>query len=74
MERDAVDEAVDAHRSNAQAVELAQRASRLSGTRDSVVLDTLAVVYAEEDRLPEAVPTAQRACLSSKPDERRSLT
>jgi superkiller protein 3 len=44
-----------------QAVALAQRANRLTGDGNPVVLDTLAAAYAEAGRFPEAVTTAQRA-------------
>jgi protein O-mannosyl-transferase len=48
-------------RNGAEAVELAQRAAKLSGGREPAILDTLAAAYAESGRFPEAVETAQRA-------------
>ena len=44
-----------------QAVELAQRANRLTGDKNPLLLRTLAAAYAEAGRFSEAVETAQRA-------------
>jgi len=48
-------------RDGARAVELGERAARLSGQRDPVVLDTLAAAYAEAGRFDDAVRTARAA-------------
>jgi tetratricopeptide (TPR) repeat protein len=48
-------------RNGSKAVELAQRANRLTGDGNPVVLCTLAAAYGEAGRFPEAVETAQRA-------------
>ena len=48
-------------RNAAQAVELAQRAVRLSGAPEAAVLDTLAAAYAEAGRFPDALQTARKA-------------
>jgi hypothetical protein len=44
-----------------RAVELAQQAERLSGSKDPTILGKLAAAYAESGRFPESVATAQRA-------------
>jgi tetratricopeptide (TPR) repeat protein len=55
-------------RNGAEAVELAERALRLSGGRDAATLDTLAAAYAEAGRFPEAAQTARRALsIASRP-------
>ena len=48
-------------RNGAEAVELAQRAVKLTGNQDSRTLDTLAAAYAEAGRFAEAVQAAQKA-------------
>ena len=48
-------------RNGAQAVELAERAIRLSGGSDPIFVGTLAAADAEAGRFPEAVKTAQQA-------------
>lgn len=48
-------------RNGAEAVALAERAARLSGGRDPILLDTLAAAYAETGRFPEAVKTQRQA-------------
>ena len=48
-------------RNGAEAIELAQRAVRLSGGREPALLDTLAAAYAETGRFPEAVQTEEKA-------------
>ena len=45
----------------AQAVQLARRASELTGYKDPVILDTLAAAYAAAGRFDEAVSMAQKA-------------
>ena len=47
-------------RNGAKAVQLAERANRLSGSNDPVILHTLAAAYAENRQFPEAVEAAQR--------------
>jgi tetratricopeptide (TPR) repeat protein len=48
-------------RNGGEAVELAERATRLTGGREASVLETLAAAYAEAGRLQEALETARRA-------------
>ncbi len=48
-------------RNGTRAVELAEKADRLSGGSNAMFLGTLAAAYAEAGRLPEAVDVAQRA-------------
>ncbi len=48
-------------RNGAEAVELAQRAVRLSHGQEPTVLGTLAATYVETGRFPETVETAKRA-------------
>ncbi|MCC7202777.1 MAG: tetratricopeptide repeat protein [Nitrospirae bacterium] len=48
-------------RNGALAIELANRANRLTGGRNPVILGTLAAAYAEAGRFPEAVTTAREA-------------
>ncbi len=48
-------------RDGAKAVELAQRATRLSGGRMPEMIMTLAAAYAESGRFPEAIAAAQTA-------------
>jgi spermidine synthase len=48
-------------RNGAEAVELAERAVKLSDGNDPAVLDTLAAAYAEAGRFPEAIQTERRA-------------
>jgi protein O-mannosyl-transferase len=48
-------------RSSAEAVELAERAAKISERQDPTILDTLAAAYAEAGRFSEAVDTAERA-------------
>jgi Flp pilus assembly protein TadD len=52
-------------RDGTRAVELAQRAERLSGGNNPSILGTLAAAYAEAGRFAEAVSTAQRALASA---------
>jgi tetratricopeptide (TPR) repeat protein len=51
----------DGVRNGAEAVELAERAVRLTGGQEPLVLDTLAAALAEAGRFAEAVETEQRA-------------
>ena len=48
-------------RNGAEAVALAERAARLTGSQDASVLDGLAAAYAEAGRFAEAVEAAHRA-------------
>jgi Flp pilus assembly protein TadD len=48
-------------RNGRQAVELAERALKLSGGREPAILGTLAAAYAEAGRFPEAAATARKA-------------
>ncbi len=60
-------------RNGTEAVELAERALRLSGGNDSAVLDTLAAAYAEVGRFPETVQTAERALALATSQSNTSL-
>jgi len=54
-------------RNGAEAVDLAERAARLSSGREPSILGTLAAAYAEAGKFPEAVKTAETAAsLASK--------
>jgi tetratricopeptide (TPR) repeat protein len=48
-------------RNGTKAVELAERANRVAGGKNPVILATLAAAYAEAGRFPEAIETVQRA-------------
>ena len=48
-------------RNGSEAVRLAQRANHLTGGQHPVVLDTLAMAYAEAGRFEDAARTAQQA-------------
>src|ERR1019366_5675227 len=48
-------------RNGAEAVRLAEQAVRLSGSREPVYLDSLAMAYAEAGRFPDAIETGRRA-------------
>jgi protein O-mannosyl-transferase len=48
-------------RNGAEAVELAERAARLSDGREAAIIGTLAAAYAEAGRFSEAVKTAEQA-------------
>ena len=48
-------------RNGAEAAELAQRALKLAGDNEPVILGTLAAAYAEAGRFPEAVRTGEQA-------------
>ena len=59
-------------RDGTQAVELAQRAVRLSGGREPAILDTLAAAYAEAGRFSDAVQFAKQALsLAQQLNDRR---
>jgi len=61
-------------RDGAQAVELAQRAERLSGSREPVFIATLAAAYAETGQFSEALLTAQRALRLASLQHNTALT
>ena len=48
-------------RNGSRAIGLAERANRLTGSENPVILDTLAAAYAEAGHYPEAISTARRA-------------
>jgi 4-amino-4-deoxy-L-arabinose transferase-like glycosyltransferase len=52
----------DRIRNGAEAVQLAERACRLTRYRQIIIVGTLAAAYAEAGRFAEAVSTAQKAC------------
>ena len=56
-----------------KAIELAQRAERLSGSEHAEVLDTLAAAYAEAGRFGEAAETARRALALGATQNNESL-
>ena len=60
-------------RNGAEAVELAERAVRLSGASEPTVLGTLAAAYAEAGRFPEALQTARKAAELAMRQNNRSL-
>jgi tetratricopeptide (TPR) repeat protein len=61
-------------RDGAQAVELAERAARLTGQRQPMILDTLAAAYAESGRFAEAAQiTAQSLEFARKQNNRRLI-
>jgi tetratricopeptide (TPR) repeat protein len=60
-------------RDGAAAVELAQRAIKLSGGREPAVLGTLAAAYAETRRFAEAVKTARTALKLAEQQEQQTL-
>ena len=51
----------DSVRSGAEAVQMAEKAASLTGSREPAVLDTLAAAYAEAGRFADAVGTARKA-------------
>ena len=53
-------------RNGIKAVELAQQANQLSGGNQPLLLRTLAAAYAEVNRFPEALETAQKALQLAK--------
>ena len=60
-------------RDGAKALELAQRASRLTNRREPVILDTLAAAYAETGQYAEAVDTARAAHALASQQANRAL-
>jgi tetratricopeptide (TPR) repeat protein len=60
-------------RDGAKAVDLAQQAVALSGSRDPQFLRTLAAAYAESGRFAEAIPTAQQAAATAGMQGKRGL-
>ncbi len=60
-------------RNGSEAVELAQRAVRLSGGRQPAILGTLAAAYAEKGQFTDAVQTAQQALALASADNNVSL-
>jgi tetratricopeptide (TPR) repeat protein len=61
-------------RNGAEAIELAERAVRLSGSQDPALLDTLAAAYAEAGRFPQAVQVARQALTLAAAQNRNHLT
>jgi tetratricopeptide (TPR) repeat protein len=59
----------DALRNGARAVQLAERACRISGRRNAGHLDTLAAAYAEAGRYREAAETAREAADVARRDQ-----
>ncbi len=60
-------------RNGAEAVQMAERAVRLSGAREPAILDTLAAAYAEAGRFPQAIETARRALSIASEQGRQPL-
>jgi Flp pilus assembly protein TadD len=60
-------------RNGTEAVDLAQRAVRLSDGHDPEVLDTLAAAYAESGRFSQAVQAARRALALASQQNRQAL-
>ncbi len=60
-------------RNGAEAVELAQRAARLSRDGDPAIPDTLAAAYAEAGQFPEAIRAAQQALDLAKSQHNSAL-
>jgi Flp pilus assembly protein TadD len=60
-------------RNGPEAVELAQRAARLSDAREPAILGTLAAAYAEAGRFPEALQTARKAVELASEQNKPSL-
>jgi len=56
-----------------EAVELAQRAAKLSGRQDPTILDTLAEAYAEAGQTAQAVATAEEALALAVRQNRKAL-
>jgi tetratricopeptide (TPR) repeat protein len=63
----------DSIRHGSEAVELAQRAVRLSGGRQPVILGTLAAAYAETGQFDAAVQTAEKALALASASRNRAL-
>ena len=60
-------------RYGAEAALLAEHASQLTGRKDSGLLDTLALAYAEAGKFPEAVTTAEEAVALAKAAKQQAL-
>jgi tetratricopeptide (TPR) repeat protein len=60
-------------RNGSEAVELAERAARLTGGQQPAILDTLAAAYAEAGRFPEATETARHALAIARQQNDRDL-
>ena len=60
-------------RNGGEAVELAEHAAKLTGSRQPAILDTLAAAYAEAGRFPEATETARRALSLANQQNDRQL-
>ncbi len=59
-------------RNGGEAVELAERAAKLTGSKQPAILDTLAAAYAEAGRFTEATETARRAlAIASQQNDRQ---
>lgn len=61
-------------RNGAEAVDLAQRAARLSGGLEPEIRGTLAAAYAEAGKFPEAVETSRRALTLASQQNSEPLT
>ncbi len=60
-------------RNGPRAIELAQRAAKLTGGQHPAILDTLAAAYAEAGRLPEALRTAEQALALASSQNKTAL-
>jgi protein O-mannosyl-transferase len=60
-------------RDGARAVELAERACKLTGYRETVIIGTLAAAYAEAGRFDNAIATAQKACAQASASGKADL-
>ena len=60
-------------RNGTEAVELAERAVKLSGGHEPAILGTLAAAYAEAGRFPEAVQTAHKALDLARQQNKQAL-
>jgi tetratricopeptide (TPR) repeat protein len=60
-------------RNPAKAVELAQRACRLTSFKDPAMLDTLAVAYAAAGQFQEAIQTAQQALVLAEAENKTQM-
>ncbi len=60
-------------RNGAEAVDLAQQAAQLSGSRDPAILDTLAAAYAGAGRFAAAIETARRALALARAHQNTTL-
>ncbi len=61
-------------RNGAKAVTLAQKAAQLSEYRSPEIIDTLAAAYAEAEKFPEAIITANQALTLAKTQHKTTLT